>query len=134
MIAAARAVALGDASSGDRRRRGVDEPGALGAAQTGEGFPTGTETLHSTALGWRMVNPRMPAEWTVSLGECTELLAERYGISREAQDEFALRSHRAAAAAWDRGVYDDEVVPLDGTISTATSASGPTPPPRRSPS
>lgn len=78
-------------------------------------FPNGNETLYSTALGWRMVNPRMPKEWTVSLGESTELLAERYGIGREAQDEFALRSHRAAARAWDEGFYDDHVVPVEGT-------------------
>ncbi|EID52927.1 thiolase family protein [Saccharomonospora xinjiangensis] len=81
----------------------------------GKAFPNGNETLHSTALGWRMINPRMPAEWTVSLGESTELLAERYGISREQQDEFALRSHRAAAKAWDEGFYDDHVVQVEGT-------------------
>ncbi|CAM2823315.1 thiolase family protein [Saccharomonospora xinjiangensis] len=81
----------------------------------GKAFPNGNETLHSTALGWRMINPRMPAEWTVSLGESTELLAERYGISREQQDEFALRSHRAAAKAWDDGFYDDHVVQVEGT-------------------
>jgi acetyl-CoA acetyltransferase family protein len=78
-------------------------------------FPGGNATLHSTALGWRMVNPRMPEQWTVSLGESTELLAQRYGIGRDEQDEFALRSHQAAAAAWDEGFYADHVVPVDGT-------------------
>ena len=73
-------------------------------------FPKGSETLHSTTLGWRMVNPGMPAEWTVSLGEATELLAERHGIGREAQDDFALASHRKARAAWDAGRFDAEVV------------------------
>src|SRR5947209_8775970 len=72
----------------------------------------GHETLHSTTLGWRMVNPRMPAEWTVSLGEGAEILAAMHEVSREEQDEFALRSHRNAAAAWDAGVFDDEVVPV----------------------
>jgi acetyl-CoA acetyltransferase family protein len=67
------------------------------------------ETMHSTTLGWRMVNPNMPDDWTVSLGEGAEILADRYRISRDEQDEFAVRSHRNAAAAWDRGVYDDEV-------------------------
>lgn len=81
----------------------------------GKAFPGGNETLYSTALGWRMVNPRMPGEWTISLGESTELLAQRYGIGREQQDEFALRSHRAAAKAWDEGFYDDHVVPVEGT-------------------
>src|SRR5215213_9543268 len=56
-------------------------------------YPRGHETLYSSTLGWRMVNPEMPEEWTISLGECTEKLARMYGISREAQDEFAVRSH-----------------------------------------
>jgi acetyl-CoA acetyltransferase family protein len=61
-----------------------------------------------------MVNPQMPASWTPSLGECTELLAERYRITREAQDEYALASHRKAAAGWDAGAFDAEVVSVDG--------------------
>jgi acetyl-CoA acetyltransferase family protein len=73
-------------------------------------FPRTHETMHSTTLGWRMVNARMPDEWTVSLGEGAEILADRYEITREQQDEFALRSHQKAAAAWDRGAFDDEVV------------------------
>jgi acetyl-CoA acetyltransferase family protein len=82
------------------------------------GYPRGHETLHSTTLGWRMVNPAMPSEWTISLGESAELLADKYGISREAQDEFAVTSHRRAAAAWDAGVYDDQVVAVPGTDLT----------------
>jgi acetyl-CoA acyltransferase len=82
-------------------------------------FPRGHETLYSTTLGWRMVNPRMPREWTISLGEGAELMADRYGISREAQDAFALRSHTLAAAAWKNGVYDNEVVPVEGTGLTS---------------
>jgi acetyl-CoA acetyltransferase family protein len=73
-------------------------------------FPRASETLHSTTLGWRMVNPAMPGEWTVTLGEGAEILADRYEITREQQDEFALESHRKAAAAWDRGAFADEVV------------------------
>ncbi|WP_026819866.1 thiolase family protein [Arthrobacter castelli] len=75
-------------------------------------FPAGHETLHSSTLGWRMVNPAMPDQWTVSLGETAEILADRYGITREQQDEFAARSHRLAAKAWDEGHYDAEVVPV----------------------
>jgi acetyl-CoA acetyltransferase family protein len=75
-------------------------------------FPRASETLHSTTLGWRMVNPEMPGEWTVTLGEGAEILADRYRITREQQDEFALSSHRKAAAAWDRGAFADEVVPV----------------------
>jgi acetyl-CoA acetyltransferase family protein len=78
------------------------------------GFPRGHETLHSTTLGWRMVNPRMPDQWTISLGASAEKLAELYGITRESQDEFALRSHQRAAAAWKGGFYPSWVVPVPG--------------------
>jgi acetyl-CoA acetyltransferase family protein len=79
-----------------------------------KGFPSGHETLYSTTLGWRMVNPKMSEQWTVPLGETAEILADRYGISREEQDEFALASHQKAASAWDAGVYADEVVAVPG--------------------
>ncbi len=79
-----------------------------------KGFPAGPQTLHSTTLGWRMVNPRMPEQWTISLGESAEKLAGMYDISREAQDAFALRSHTLAAKAWDDGFYD-WVVPIPDT-------------------
>ena len=75
------------------------------------GFPPGDLAAVSTTLGWRLVNPRMPEEWTVSLGEANERLGEKHAVSRERQDAFALRSHRLAAAAWDEGFYDDLVVP-----------------------
>jgi acetyl-CoA acetyltransferase family protein len=78
-------------------------------------FPAGNVTAVSTTLGWRLVNERMPAEWTVSLGEANELLAERFGISRDRQDEFAARSHQLADAAWESGFYDDLVVRVEGT-------------------
>ncbi|WP_306204548.1 thiolase family protein [Actinoplanes sp. RD1] len=75
-------------------------------------FPAGNVTAVSTTLGWRLVNERMPAEWTVSLGEANEQLREKYAISRERQDEFALRSHQLAHRAWEDGFYDDLVVPV----------------------
>ncbi len=78
-------------------------------------FPAADVTAVSTTLGWRLVNPRMPKEWTVSLGEANEQLQERFGISRERQDEFAARSHRLAHQAWEDGFYDDLVVPVDGS-------------------
>src|SRR6478735_5940409 len=81
-------------------------------------FPAGNVTAVSTTLGWRLVNDRMPAEWTVSLGEANELLGERFGISRERQDEFAARSHNLADAAWDAGFYDDLVVAVEGVELT----------------
>jgi acetyl-CoA acyltransferase len=77
-------------------------------------FPAGNAELVSTTLGWRLVNERMPAEWTVSLGEANEQLADRFEISRERQDEFAARSHNLADAAWEAGFYDDLVVPVPG--------------------
>jgi acetyl-CoA acyltransferase len=73
-------------------------------------FPAGNVTAVSTTLGWRLVNERMPKEWTVSLGEANEQLQERFSISRERQDEFAARSHNLADAAWTAGFYDDLVV------------------------
>lgn len=75
-------------------------------------FPTTHEQLWNSALGWRMVNPAMPTDWTISLGEGAEVLAERFAITREEQDEFAVASHRRAAAAWDAGYFDREVVPV----------------------
>jgi acetyl-CoA acetyltransferase family protein len=76
-------------------------------------FPASHETLYSSTLGWRMVNPQMPEQWTISLGASAEKLAGMYGISREAQDAFALRSHQLAIRAYDEGVLR-EVVPVPG--------------------
>ncbi|GAA3692019.1 thiolase family protein [Arthrobacter ginkgonis] len=75
-------------------------------------FPMSNLELANTTLGWRLVNPNMPAEWTVSLGEATEQLREKHNISREAQDEFSARSHQLAAKAWDEGKYGNLVVPV----------------------
>ncbi|MGD9958383.1 thiolase family protein [Nocardioides sp.] len=91
-------------------------------------YPAGDIAAASTTLGWRLVNERMPPEWTVSLGQANEQLQQRFGISRERQDAFALRSHHLAAAAWAAGFYDDLVVDvpgvtlaLDESIRPATS-------------
>jgi acetyl-CoA C-acetyltransferase/acetyl-CoA acyltransferase len=114
LIAADRAIAVGDATLAIAG--GVESmtraPWVL--PKPAKGFPAGSETLHSTTLGWRMVNPAMPGDWTVSLGECTELLAEKYGITRQAQDEYALASHQRAAAGWNSGAYEGEVVAYPG--------------------
>jgi acetyl-CoA acetyltransferase family protein len=71
--------------------------------------------LYSSTLGWRMVNPTMPSDWTVPLGEGAEILADRFNVTREQQDEFALRSHRLALDAWGAGIFDDEIVAVPGT-------------------
>ena len=117
-IAGSRAIETGDASL--VLTGGVESmsraPWVLPKPE--RGFPRGDETLASTTLGWRLVNPRMPERWTISLGESTERLADRYGIAREAQDAFAARSHRLAAAAWDGGFYDDWVFPVPETELT----------------
>jgi acetyl-CoA acetyltransferase family protein len=114
VIQAARAVATGDCST--VVAGGVESmsraPWVLPKPE--QAYPRGDGTAHSTTLGWRLVNPAMPARWTVSLGESTELLAQRYGITREAQDAFALRSHLLAHDAWERSVYAGEVVPVPG--------------------
>jgi acetyl-CoA acyltransferase len=68
------------------------------------------QQMFSTTLGWRLVNPRHPDQWTVALGEGAEILADEYGISRAVQDAFAVRSHQKAAAAWRAGRFADEVV------------------------
>jgi acetyl-CoA acyltransferase len=78
-------------------------------------FPRNHEQLNSTTLGWRMVNPEMPEQWTISLGQSAEKLAGIYEISRAAQDQFALRSHQRTAQAWDDGFYGEWVVPVPGT-------------------
>jgi len=74
----------------------------------------GNQTLWNTSIGWRMTNPRLPKHWTISNGESAELIAREWGISRDAQDEFAVRSHRLAAEAWAAGVYDAETVQVPG--------------------
>jgi acetyl-CoA acetyltransferase family protein len=81
-------------------------------AKPAAGYSRSHETLHSTTLGWRLVNPRMPADWTVALGEGAELLADRYGISRAAQDAFALASHARALGAWEAGRFARESEPV----------------------
>lgn len=93
-------------------------------------FPAGGAKLESTSLGWRLVNPKMPDQFTVALGEGAEILADRYDISRTEQDEFAARSHRLATEAWDEGRYDAEIVSpgvdleRDETIRPDTSVEG----------
>ncbi|HKA67217.1 MAG TPA: thiolase family protein [Solirubrobacterales bacterium] len=78
-------------------------------------LPRGPQTMHDTTLGWRMINPRM-AELgvsTESMGETGENVAKRYGVSREDQDAFALRSHRRAVAAAEAGKLAEEIVPIE---------------------
>ena len=70
--------------------------------------------VFDTALGWRLVNPRMKeldgGDATLGLGECTEKLATLYGITRDAADAYAVRSQELTAAAWERGDFDTDIV------------------------
>jgi acetyl-CoA acetyltransferase family protein len=95
------------------------------------GHGVGSETMHSTTLGWRLVNPVMPGEWTIALGEGAEVLADRYAIGRDQQDAFAVASHAKATSAWATGAFNDEVVPvpnvtlvIDESVRPATSTEG----------
>ncbi|AXK32523.1 thiolase family protein [Streptomyces armeniacus] len=114
VVQAARAVAVGDAcaviaggvESMSRAPWVVPKPERA--------FPAGAPEMYSTTLGWRMVNDRMRPEWTVSLGEGAELIADKHRITREDQDRFAAASHQKAVAAWKEGLYDGEVAPYEG--------------------
>jgi 3-oxoadipyl-CoA thiolase len=78
------------------------------------GLPRGPQTMHDTALGWRLINPLMAERYsTEAMGETAENVAERYSIPRDAQDEFALRSHQQAVDATASGRFSDELVPID---------------------
>ena len=66
-----------------------------------------------TTVGWRFTNPKLPAEWTISLGETAEKVARQYGISRAAQDAFAVESQCRAGAAIHAGHFKDEIVPVE---------------------
>jgi len=113
--AAARAVRLGE---GDYYLAGGVEsmsraPWVVGKPE--RGLPRGEQTMHDTTLGWRFVNPRM-AELgvsTESMGETGENVADRYGVSREDQDAFALRSHQRAVAAAEAGLFAEEIVTIE---------------------
>ncbi|MFF5140364.1 thiolase family protein [Streptomyces sp. NPDC013157] len=112
VIQAARAIAVGDASIAVAG--GVESmtraPYVL--PKNDRPFPAGHAELYSTTLGWRMVNPRMDPQWTIPLGESAERIADKHKISREQQDEFALASHRKAAAAQEQGLFDAELAPV----------------------
>jgi len=107
VVQASRAIAVGDA-----------RVGVAGGVESMSRAPLVTlvaeKPLVTTALGWRLVNPAMPNDWTVTLGEGAEILARKGGISRDDQDLFALASHTRAAAAWESGRMAAEVVDVPG--------------------
>ena len=80
--------------------------------KSGEPWSRKVPETADTTVGWRFVNPRMKKEWTISLGETAEVVAERYKISRVEQDAFAVESQRRAEKALKECVFTDELVPV----------------------
>jgi acetyl-CoA acetyltransferase family protein len=111
IVQAARAIGVGDHSL-------VVAGGVEGMSRAPYVVPKPDEALArtmemvQTTVGWRLVNPAFPAQWTQSLGACAEQVALELGIGRPEQDAWALRSHELAAEAWDKGLHDDYVLPI----------------------
>jgi 3-oxoadipyl-CoA thiolase len=114
VVDGARAIAVGEA---DLVVAGGVESMSRAPLVTGkakEAFPRGDVTMYDSTLGWRFVNPRMEALYgTHPLGETAELVAEKHGVTREAQDAFALESQRRWAAAQAAGRFADELVAVE---------------------
>jgi 3-oxoadipyl-CoA thiolase len=115
VVSACHAVAAGD---GDLFVAGGVESMSRAPLVTGKpehAFPRGNQTAWDTTLGWRFPNPRMEEMFPLeSMGETGENVAERWNVSRERQDAFALRSQQRWAAAAEAGRFDDELVSVDG--------------------
>jgi len=78
-----------------------------------ESWVRGNQTIYDSSLGWRMTNPKLAAKYhPFSMGETAENVAERYKVTREAQDQFALQSQQRCAAAQARGVFKEEILPV----------------------
>ena len=88
--------------------------------KSGRAWDRSPPTIADTTVGWRFVNPRMPADWTISLGETAERVGRMYGISRSEQDEFALESQRRAEAAIAAGAFAEELVAAEVITPTGT--------------
>jgi len=112
LVQASRALKLGEGSL--MLAGGVESMtrAPLVGLKPDRGFPRGGTELVDTTIGWRFTNPNM-AHSTEGMGETGENVAERYGVSREDQDAFALESHRRAVAAAEAGRFDDELVAVD---------------------
>ena len=115
VVGACHAVAAGD---GDLFVAGGVESmtrAPLALAKPERAFPRGDQRVWDTTLGWRFPNPRLEAQFPLeSMGETGENVAERWGVSREQQDAFALRSQERWAAADAAGRFEDELVAVDG--------------------
>ncbi len=124
ICSAARAIAAGDADI-------CFAGGAESMTRAPFVLPRPTEPfpreagLVDTRLGWRLVSPRMAEMYPpISLGETAENVADKYGVDRQRQDDFALRSHRHAAAARDAGRFDAEIIPVQGQAGMVSADEG----------
>src|SRR5204863_35054 len=133
VVSACHAVVAGD---GDLFVAGGVESMSRAPLVTGKpdkAFPRGDRSMYDTTLGWRFPNPRLEAMFPLeSMGETGENVAERWGVSREDQDAFALESHKRAVAAAEAGRFDDELVTVEapqpkGPPVTVHSDEGPRP-------
>jgi 3-oxoadipyl-CoA thiolase len=98
------------------------------SAKPDKAFPRGNQTTYDTTLGWRFPNPRMEEMFPLeAMGETGENVAERWGISREDQDAFALLSQQRWSAAADAGRFDDELVPVGDVVRDEHPRSDTTP-------
>jgi 3-oxoadipyl-CoA thiolase len=114
VIDGARAIAAGEADLVVAGGVESMSRAPLVMAKPREAFPRGDVTMHDSTLGWRFVNPAMEARHgTHALGETAELVAEKYGVTREDQDAFALESQRRWAAAQATGKLADEIVAVE---------------------
>jgi 3-oxoadipyl-CoA thiolase len=115
VAAASHAIAAGD---GDLVVAGGVESmsrAPLVMAKPDRPFPRGDQVVYDTTLGWRFPNPRLEQMFPLeSMGETGENVAERWGVSREDQDAFALESQRRWAAANEAGRFADELVAVEG--------------------
>jgi 3-oxoadipyl-CoA thiolase len=113
IVGACHAVAVGD---GDLFVAGGVESMSRAPfvfAKPDKSFPRGNQTIYDTHLGWRFPNPKLEEMFPLeSMGETGENVAERYGVTREEQDAFALQSHRRWAEAAEAGRFDEQIVPV----------------------
>jgi 3-oxoadipyl-CoA thiolase len=99
-------------------------PYVLGKPATA--YERGSHELQDTTLGWRFPNPRLAERYGVeSMGETGENVAERWQVSRERQDAFALDSHHKALAAIEAGRFDDQIVPIEVPAGKGGGSSAP---------
>jgi 3-oxoadipyl-CoA thiolase len=114
VVSAAHAIAFGDGSLFVAGGVESMSRAPFVMAKPSAAFPRGEQTLYDTTLGWRFTNPRLADRYyPYSMGETAENVVERFNVTREEQDAFALESQRRWAAADAAGRFADEVVPIE---------------------